>query len=113
MRANSLALRLFVSATAWTVVILLITGYVQSSLYRDAVERSFDARLNSFLRTLVAEVDSPDVTPERMSQSLSEPNFTLPLSGWYWQVTKLNVDKPEVRSLGSSGAATSATSVRR
>jgi signal transduction histidine kinase len=101
MRANSLALRLFVSATAWTVVILLITGFVLSSLYRDAVERSFDARLNSFLRTLVAEVDAPDVTSERMSQSLSEPNFSLPLSGWYWQVTKLNVDKPEVRSSGS------------
>src|SRR5579883_2273542 len=101
MRANSLALRLFVSATAWTVVILLVTGFVLSSLYRDAVERSFDARLNSFLRTLVAEVDAPDVTSERMSQSLSEPNFSLPLSGWYWQVTKLNVDKPEVRSSGS------------
>ena len=101
MRANSLALRLFVSATAWTVVILLVTGFVLSSLYRDAVERSFDARLNSFLRTLVAEVDAPDVTSERMSQSLSEPNFALPLSGWYWQVTKLNVDKPEVRSSSS------------
>ena len=34
MRANSLALRLFLSATAWTVVILLVTGIVLSSLYR-------------------------------------------------------------------------------
>ncbi len=39
MRANSLALRLFVSATAWAVVILLITGIALSSLYRQAVER--------------------------------------------------------------------------
>jgi signal transduction histidine kinase len=101
MRANSLALRLFVSATAWTVVILLATGFVLSSLYREAVERSFDSRLNSFLRTLVAEVDSPDVTTERISQSLGEPNFLLPLSGWYWQTTKLNSDKPEVRSSSS------------
>src|SRR2546429_862056 len=45
MRANSLALRLFLSATAVTVVILLITGVVLSSLYRDGVERSFDLRL--------------------------------------------------------------------
>ena len=29
MRANSLALRLFLSATAWTVVILLVTGIAQ------------------------------------------------------------------------------------
>jgi signal transduction histidine kinase len=98
MRTNSLALRLFVSATAWTVVILVVTGFVLSSLYRDAVERSFDRRLTVFLRTLVAEVDSPEEQTERTSQSLGEPQFDLPLSGWYWQVTKLNVDKPEVRS---------------
>jgi signal transduction histidine kinase len=98
MRANSLALRLFVSATAWTVVILLVTGFVLSSLYRDAVERSFDRRLNVFLRTLVAEVAAPDEPSERTSQSLGEPQFDLPLSGWYWQLTRLGGVKPEVRS---------------
>jgi signal transduction histidine kinase len=98
MRANSLALRLFLSATAWTVVILLITGFVLSSLYRDAVERSFDRRLNVFLRTLVAEVASPDDAGERTSQSLGEPEFDLPLSGWYWQLTRLNSPKADVRS---------------
>ena len=98
MRANSLALRLFVSATAWTVIILLVTGFVLSSLYRDAVERSFDRRLNVFLRTLVAEVAAPEDSGERTTQSLGEPEFDLPLSGWYWQLTRLNADKPEVRS---------------
>ena len=98
MRANSLALRLFVSATAWTVVILLITGFALSSLYRDAVERSFDRRLDVFLRTLVAEVAAPDDAGDRQSQSLGEPEFDLPLSGWYWQLTRLNGPKPEVRS---------------
>ena len=98
MRANSLALRLFVSATAWTVVILLVTGFVLSSLYRDAVERSFDRRLNVFLRTLVAEVAAPDDSSERTPQSLGEPQFDLPLSGWYWQLTRLNAARPEVRS---------------
>jgi len=98
MRANSLALRLFVSATAWTVIILLITGFVLSSLYRDAVERAFDRRLNVFLRTLVAEVAAPEDTGERTPQSLGEPEFDLPLSGWYWQLTRLGGPKPEVRS---------------
>ena len=56
MRANSLALRLFLSATAWAVVILLITGVVLSSLYRQAVERSFDRRLGVYLRTMVADL---------------------------------------------------------
>ena len=98
MRANSLALRLFLSATAWTVVILAITSFVLSSLYRDAVERSFDRRLNVFLRTLVAEVAAPDDSSERTPQSLGEPQFDLPLSGWYWQLTRLNAARPDVRS---------------
>jgi signal transduction histidine kinase len=98
MRANSLAWRLFVSAATWTVVILLVTGIVLSSLYRAAVERSFDGRLGVYLRTLVADVASPDESSDKFPQSLGEPLFELPLSGWYWQVTRLDTPKPEVRS---------------
>jgi len=98
MRANSLALRLFVSATAWAVIILLITGVVLSSLYRQAVERAFDRRLGVYLRTLVADVASPEEAGGKFPQSLGEPLFELPLSGWYWQVTRLDSAKNEVRS---------------
>jgi len=98
MRANSLALRLFLSATAWAVVILLITGIVLSSLYRQAVERAFDRRLGVYLRTLVADVASPEEAGDKFPQSLGEPLFELPLSGWYWQVTRVDPGKSEVRS---------------
>ncbi len=98
MRANSLALRLFVSATAWAVIILLITGIVLSSLYRQAVERAFDRRLGVYLRTLVADVASPEEPGEKFPQSMGEPLFELPLSGWYWQVTRLDPDKHDVRA---------------
>ena len=96
-RASSLATRLFVSATAWVVVILLITGIVLSSVYRAASERAFDRRLNLYLRTIVAEVATPDSTPDQF-QSLGEPLFELPLSGWYWQVTRIDGEKPDLRS---------------
>jgi len=98
MRANSLALRLFLSATAWAVVILVITGIVLSSLYRTASERAFDRRLGVYLRTLVADVASPEEAIDKFPQSLGEPLFELPLSGWYWQVTRLDPGKPELRS---------------
>lgn len=98
MRANSLALRLFLSATAWAVVILVITGIVLSSLYRHAVERAFDRRLGVYLRTLVADVASPDEANDKFPQSLGEPLFELPLSGWYWQVTRLDPGKNELRA---------------
>jgi signal transduction histidine kinase len=98
MRANSLALRLFLSATAWTVVILITTGLVLSSFYRERVERAFDRRLGVYLKTLAADVAAPDVTGEKYGQSLGEPLFELPLSGWYWQVTRLDPGNPETNT---------------
>ena len=97
MRTNSLAFRLFLSATTWTVVILFATGVSLSSLYHEAVERSFDRRLGVYLRTLVAAIAAPEEGGDRGSLSLGEPLFDLPLSGWYWQVTRLNTPKPETR----------------
>jgi hypothetical protein len=87
MRLNSLALRLFFSATTWTVVILVVTGVVLSSIYRTGVERAFDRRLGVYLRSLVADVATPEENAGKFPQSLGEPLFDLPLSGWYWQVT--------------------------
>jgi len=98
MRANSLALRLFLWATTWTVVILIITGIALSTLYRHAVERAFDRRLDVYLRTLVADVASPEEGSDKFPQSIGEPLFELPLSGWYWQVTRLDTKKPELHS---------------
>ncbi len=98
MRANSLAVRLFLWATAWTVVILIITGIALSTIYRHAVERAFDRRLDVYLRTLVADVASPEEGSDKFPQSIGEPLFELPLSGWYWQVTRLDTKASEVHS---------------
>jgi len=100
MRANSLAMRLFLTAAAWIAAILLITGIVLSSLYREAVERAFDRRLDVYLKTLVADVAAPEDPSggERTPPSLGEPLFELPLSGWYWQITRLDGQQPELRA---------------
>ncbi len=98
MPTNSLALRLFLSAAAWTVVILMVTGVILSSIYREAFERSFDQRLAVYLRTLVGEVAAPEQLADRGVPALGEPLFELPLSGWYWQVSRLGVTTPDVRS---------------
>jgi signal transduction histidine kinase len=50
------------------------------------------------LRTLVADVASPEEAGDKFPQSLGEPRFELPLSGWYWQVTRLDPDKHDVRA---------------
>jgi signal transduction histidine kinase len=106
MRLNSLALRLFFSATTWTVIILVVTGIVLASIYRAAVERAFDRRLGVYLRTLVADVAMPEENAGKFPQSMGEPLFDLPLSGWYWQVTRLDAPTPDVRSSRSLWDAT-------
>jgi signal transduction histidine kinase len=105
MRLNSLALRLFFSATTWIVVILVVTGLVLSSIYRAAVERAFDRRLGVYLRGLAAEIAAPEENG-KFPQSLGDPLFDLPLSGWYWQVTRLDAAAPDVRSSRSLWDAT-------
>src|SRR6187431_2216674 len=103
MRANSLALRLFLSATTWTVIILFVTGLVLSTVYRQAVERAFDRRLGVYLRVLVADLAAPEeAAGDKFPSTLGEPLFELPLSGWYWQVTRLDGNK-EIRASGSLG----------
>jgi signal transduction histidine kinase len=92
-RNSSLAARLFISATVLVVVILFVTGIALSSLYQQAVERSFDRRLNLYLRTLIAEVAPPEDADDKAQPALGEPLFELPLSGWYWQIVRMDDGK--------------------
>ncbi|HSD92328.1 MAG TPA: ATP-binding protein [Methyloceanibacter sp.] len=90
MRPNSLAFRLFASAAAWTLVVLPATAIILISLYRQAVERNFDARLNVYLTSLVASTTQGGATQPNQPAALGEPVFGIPFSGWYWQIKPLN-----------------------
>jgi signal transduction histidine kinase len=90
MRLNSLAFRLFASAAAWTLVVLPVTAFILISLYRQAVERNFDARLNVYLTSLVASATQGGAAQPNQPISLGEPVFGIPFSGWYWQIKPLN-----------------------
>ncbi|MDA7947700.1 MAG: ATP-binding protein [Hyphomicrobiaceae bacterium] len=92
MRPNSLAFRLFVTAAAWALVALPITAFVLVAVYRGAVERNFDARLNVYLTGLLANATSQGLGTDTDPPSLVDPLFTLPFSGWYWQITPLGND---------------------
>jgi len=85
MKPRSLAFRLFVAAAAWSLVVLPLTAVVLISVYRGAVERSFDARLNVYLTSLVAGAATRRDLAEN-PPGLRDPNFKLPFSGWYWQI---------------------------
>jgi signal transduction histidine kinase len=90
MRPNSLAFRLFASAAVWTLVVLPLTAFILISLYRQAIERNFDARLNVYLTSLVASTTQGGAAQPNQPTSLGEPVFGIPFSGWYWQIKPLN-----------------------
>lgn len=94
MRANSLAFRLFASASAWTLVVIPVAAVLLISLYRTALERNFDARLNVYLTSLVASTTEGGTTSLEEPASLGEPIFSIPFSGWYWQIKLLGAARP-------------------
>lgn len=101
-KVNSIAKRLFLSAAILSFAILFGAGLVLSTVYQRAAEANFDDRLGVYLRALVADIaTSAGAGPDE----LADPQFSLPLSGWYWQITRLDSPKPEIRSSRSLFAA--------
>jgi signal transduction histidine kinase len=43
-------------------------------------------------------VATPDEPADRQFQSLGEPLFDLPLSGWYWEIVRTDPDEKEIRA---------------
>jgi signal transduction histidine kinase len=93
MTTRSLAFRLFWAAAAWVVGVLLVAGILLVSYTQHATENAFDERLHVYLKTLVADLANRTVGERAAPGALGEPRFELPLSGWYWQINRL--DKPD------------------
>ncbi len=87
MRANSLWFRLMASSAIVSIVLLVAAALLLSSLFQAALERNFDARLRAVLDGLLGNVELSDEGSPAMQSQLADTRFTLPLSGWYWQVT--------------------------
>ena len=96
---NSLAVRLFFSATVWIILTLLSAGLLLSDLNKQNNLEAFDDRLNLLLETLIggSKVDSSDGIT--VVTSIGEPRFFQPYSGWYWQINKGNKTLSRSRSM--------------
>ena len=55
-------------------------------LFSTALERNFDARLRAVLDGLLANVELASDGSPTLTQQLADTRFSLPLSGWYWQI---------------------------
>ena len=101
----SIATRLFFSAAVLSSAILITAGIGLSTLYRTTAELRFDDRLGVYLRALVADIASPSEESRADPGELGEPQFELALSGWYWQITRIDGDKQAIKSSRSLFAA--------
>ncbi len=84
---KSLSFRLVASSAIWSLVVLAVAGVLLAQLFRTSVERNFDARLQSLLDGLLANVELDSGGKLSNIRALPDAQFTLPLSGWYWQVS--------------------------
>ncbi|SON54897.1 Sensor protein PhoQ [Hartmannibacter diazotrophicus] len=83
---RSLALRMTLVAIVWSVVALAISGVILVGLFRDSAERHLDDRLKTSLDGLAGSLVAAQRGSPLEGDSLAEPEFKLPLSGWYWLV---------------------------
>jgi len=87
MQSNSLSFRLIFTSAVVAVVLLVTAAFLLAYLFQQALERNFDARLRAILDGLLANVELATDGSPVMSGKISDPRFTIPLSGWYWQVS--------------------------
>ena len=99
LSARSIASRLFLSAAFWSILILALAGLGLSALNKQWSEANFDDQLGVYLKALVANVAVPNEEGKaRARQAAIAPQFELAFSGWYWQITRTDVNPPEIRA---------------
>ncbi len=97
--ARSIAVRLFLSAAFWSTLILVLAGLGLSALNARWTEANFDNELGVYLKALVADLSvSTDEGKGGGGPAAIAPQFELAFSGWYWQITRLDVEPPEIRA---------------
>jgi signal transduction histidine kinase len=94
----SLGARLFLSAAICCALVLLLAGFGLTTFYRRSAERGFDERLSVYIKELIADLAAPPETERQAIGDLGEPRFDLPLSGWYWQIIRLDGERPIIRA---------------
>lgn len=83
--SRSLSLRVALIAAGGSALALLVAGAVFIYQFSNAVQRNFDARLETLLLTLITATNENGEVDENAVEGRSGGSFSRPLSGWYWQ----------------------------
>ena len=96
---NSLALRLFLSASVWIFFTLFSGGLLLSNIFRETAQKSFEDKLNLFMETLIGASKVDSRSSITVVNQLGDPRFFQPYSGWYWQINKGSTTLQRSRSM--------------
>ena len=90
MKQTSIKRRINHYTIVVAVVLVLSLAMILTELFSASVQRNFDRQLDIILFVLVGELAGQVANEQQLEPpgSLSEPRFELPLSGWYWTITK-------------------------
>jgi signal transduction histidine kinase len=91
---RSLRFRLLAATLVAVAVALVLAGLLLASLFRDHVMRQFSQALNAQLDQVTARLEfdaagQPQIDP----QALTDPRWSRPYSGLYWQVDGANSEQ--------------------
>lgn len=108
----TLSNRLLLAAIMSSTVILLIAGFVLSTLYTTSAERALDERLQVYLQGLARDVSGTGENDELEVESYGETKFDVYRSGWYWQIERLDEGNQYRLASKSLGADTLPIEIR-
>ncbi|WP_306555834.1 sensor histidine kinase [Acidovorax sp.] len=91
--SRSLRFRLLAVTVAGLTVAVVLAGLVLSGLFREHVQRQFEAALVQQLDQVTARLEfDAQGQPAIAAQALSDPRWLKPYSGLYWQVDAMAPD---------------------
>lgn len=85
---GSLRLRLLLGTLVWIAVSIIVAGWALGGLFRQHVTRQFHTELNTHLDQLAAHLTVDQTGKLSLSAAQSDPRFSKPYSGMYWQVDR-------------------------
>jgi signal transduction histidine kinase len=86
---GSLRQRLLLGTLVWIALSIVVAGWALGGLFRQHVAQQFNAELGTHLDQLVAHLVVDPAGNPSLSAAQSDPRFSKPLSGLYWQIDRL------------------------
>ncbi|QDE26655.1 sensor histidine kinase [Paremcibacter congregatus] len=96
---QSLWFRLMSFSAVWTFFALMLGGYLLSLTFQETIESNFDDRLDGLLENLVGISGTTSEGEVSFYRAVVDPRFEQPYSGWYWQVSAIDMAPYRSRSL--------------